>query len=298
MGKKNPISQIVSTAMDPLDFTGTRAGWAQDGALASQERGAAAANSTQERIFNQTRADQEPWRQAGATALGQLGSQDFQRDFTAQDFQKDPGYDFRMQEGMKALERSASARGGLMSGGTAKALQDRSQDIASSEYNNAYNRFNNDRTNRFNRLSSVAGVGQTANAQMQQAGQNYGNNVSANQIGMGNAGAANQIGKYNSQQQGVNNALQIGTMMASDERVKTNITPISLEDIQELRSVIKPYTFNYANDIHGEGDWVGVMAQDLEKSRLGRTLVEEIDGVKKINLNKFASVILATMAAD
>jgi hypothetical protein len=111
------------------------------------------------------------------------------RNFTNADFQKDPGYDFRMQEGQKALERSAAARGGLQSGGTLKSLARYGQDYASNEFNNAYNRFNNDRSNRFNRLSSLAGVGQTANTQIGAAGQNY-----ANQFGQNTMGAANAAG--------------------------------------------------------------------------------------------------------
>jgi hypothetical protein len=97
------------------------------------------------------------------------------RNFTMADFQKDPGYDFRMQEGEKAIQRSAAARGGLQTGGTLRAITDYGQNFASNEYGKAYDRFTNDQTNRFNRLSSLAGLGQTANAAMGQAGQNYAN---------------------------------------------------------------------------------------------------------------------------
>ena len=115
------------------------------------------------------------------------------RKFGADDLVKDPGYDFRMKEGQKALERSASARGSLMSGGTLKGLERYSQDYASGEYTNAYNRFNNDQSNRFNRLSALAGGGQVANQQMGNAGMNYANNAGANMIGAANAQGAAQI---------------------------------------------------------------------------------------------------------
>lgn len=111
------------------------------------------------------------------------------------DFNADLGYAFRMSEGQKAIERSAAARGGLNSGATMKALTRFGQDTASSEFNNAYNRFNADRDRRYNRLSSLAGLGQTAQAQVNQAGMNYGNNVSSNLVGMGNAAAAAKIGR-------------------------------------------------------------------------------------------------------
>lgn len=164
---------------------------------AAETQGAAAdrANQTQLQMFNQQRADQEPWRRAGVSALSDLGNADFKRDFTAADFQKDPGYDFRMAEGQKALERSAAARGGLQSGGTLRGLARYGQDYASNEYNNAYTRFNADRDRRFNRLSSIAGLGQTANAQNAASGQNYANNYGANTMGAANArGAAGIAG--------------------------------------------------------------------------------------------------------
>ena len=123
--------------------------------------------------------------------------QDLTRKFTNDDFTKDPGYDFRMQEGQKALERSAAARGGLQNGGTMKALAEYGQGFASNEYQNAYNRFNNDQSNRFNRLSSIAGMGQGANAANAQAGQNYAGQVGNNNMSSANAQGAAGIAQGN-----------------------------------------------------------------------------------------------------
>lgn len=103
--------------------------------------------------------------------------------------QNDPGYQFRLQQGQQAIERSAAARGGLLSGGTAKAQQRYGQDYASNEYGNVYNRafndyanqynvFQNNQTNQYNRLASMSGVGQTAANQLNMLGQNYANNSS------------------------------------------------------------------------------------------------------------------------
>lgn len=179
---------------------------------AADKQAAAADRATalQERMYNQTRADQEPWRQAGTQALSGLADPSFQKDFTSADFQKDPGYDFRMQQGQQALERSAAARGGLMGGGFAKGLARYGQDYASNEYNNAYNRFNNDRTNRFNRLSSIAGLGQTANGLNAQAGQNYANNAGSNMMGAANAQGAAGIASANAWGGALSNLGSIG----------------------------------------------------------------------------------------
>lgn len=159
----------------------------------SQLQAAREANALQWDLFQQQRADQEPWRKAGSGALSDLGSGDFRRDFTMADFQKDPGYEFRLAEGQKALERSAAARGGLQSGGTLKAIARYGQDYASGEFQNAYNRFNADRDRRFNRLSSIAGLGQTANSQVGAAGQGYANAVGQNMMGAANAAGAARI---------------------------------------------------------------------------------------------------------
>jgi len=108
--------------------------------------------------------------------------------FGMSDFEADPGYAFRQSEGNKMLERSAAARGGLLSGSAIKAGQRFGQDLASQEYGNAYNRFQSNQNNQFNRLASLAGVGQTANNALQQAGSQFANAAT----GIGQANAANQ----------------------------------------------------------------------------------------------------------
>jgi hypothetical protein len=133
----------------------------------------------------------------GAPSTSTTPVGDFNRDFTLADFQKDPGYQFRMDEGEKALEASAAARGGLLSGANLKAIGRYGQDYASGEYSNAYNRFNNDRTTRFNRLSAVAGTGQAATNQVGQQGAQVASSVAANQTAVGNANAARSINNGN-----------------------------------------------------------------------------------------------------
>lgn len=166
-------------------------------AAAMQAAAADRATQLQREIYNQNREDQEPWRKAGAEALSGLGNSDFQRDFTTRDFDVDPGYNFRMAEGQKAIERSAAARGGLNSGANMKALAKYGQGLASEEYGNAYNRFNSDRDRRFNRLSSVAGIGQTANSANAQSGQNFANQAGSNMMGAANAQGAASIASSN-----------------------------------------------------------------------------------------------------
>lgn len=130
-----------------------------------------------------------PWREAGSIALGDLlrGTQpggDLLRSFSMSDFQTDPGYQFRQAEGQKALDRAAAARGGFNSGAALKEAQRFGQDLASSEYQNAYNRWAQQQGNVYNRLAGISGTGQTSTQQLANTGANL-----IPQVGQAQAGA-------------------------------------------------------------------------------------------------------------
>lgn len=129
----------------------------------------------QKRMYEEGVARQQPFLEAGQGALNQLiplASQYTQ--FGMDQFQQDPGYQFRLEEGMKALDRQAAARGGLISGSALKAAQRFGQGLASQEYQNAFNRYQVERTAQLQPLQSLAGVGQTTAQQIGAAGQQYG----------------------------------------------------------------------------------------------------------------------------
>ena len=147
---------------------------------------------------------QEPWRQAGITALNKLTPLATEyTPFGMQQFQQDPGYAFRMQEGMKALERSAAARSKLLSGDMLKDAQRYGQDLASQEYMNAFNRYQAERNARLNPLQSLAGIGQTATNQLGQAGQTMASNVGQAMGAAAQARASGYIGGANALTQGL-----------------------------------------------------------------------------------------------
>lgn len=147
-------------------------------AAATEADAARYAADIQRQMFERQVALQEPWRQAGIGALNQLIplSQQYQP-FGMEQFQAEPGYGFRLAEGMKALERGAAARGGLLSGATLKGIQRYGQDLASQEYQNAFNRYQAERQARLNPLQSLAGVGQTAAKQIGGYAGQYGENI-------------------------------------------------------------------------------------------------------------------------
>ena len=155
---------------------------------------------------------QAPFREAGLRALPELEAASRYTPFGMQQFQQDPGYNFRMSEGMKGLERSAAARGGLLSGSMLKGIQRFGQDLGSQEYQNAFNRYQTERNARLNPLQSLAGFGQTSTNQLGAAGQNYATGAGealgagAQARASGYMGAANAItgglGQYMNYQQG------------------------------------------------------------------------------------------------
>lgn len=152
---------------------------ASKSAAGTQAASADRATELQERMFNKQLELQEPFRQSGINALNKIESGDIMGAM-------DPSYKFRLGEGMKALERSAAARGGLISGGALKAAQRYGQEFASNEFGNAYNR-----------LASRAGFGQTASTNMGGAAGQFGTNAGNLMTGAGAARASGYVGGAN-----------------------------------------------------------------------------------------------------
>lgn len=144
------------------------------------------ATDLQRQMYYEGVARQQPWLEAGQIALNKLVPEATNyQNFGMEQFKQDPGYAFRMSEGMKALENSAAARGGLLSGATMKGIQRYGQDMASQEYTNAFNRYQVEREARLNPLQSLAGVGQTTANALAAGGQGFANTV--NQLTLANA---------------------------------------------------------------------------------------------------------------
>jgi len=140
---------------------------AETGATAVTEAGAQSQQAIRDAVA-QGRTDLTPYMTAGGDALTNLAQLmqpggDLNRNFTFQDMQQlDPGYQFRMDQASKALQASAAAKGGALSGGTLQSLANLNQNLASSEYANAFDRFRAQQTDRFNRFNTLAGMGYNA----------------------------------------------------------------------------------------------------------------------------------------
>lgn len=188
-------------------------------AAAARDAANLQANTTQSQLaqqqamYNQNVARMNPYVQAGQGALAQLqagvapGGR-FMQTFSPANFQQDPSYQWRLQQGEKALQASAAAKGLLGTGQGLRDITDYGQNAASQEYQAAYNRFQDTNNTLFNRLMGLAGNSQNAaaglGAQGTQVSSNLANTAMSGVAAQNNyltsaaaAQAAGQIGQAN-----------------------------------------------------------------------------------------------------
>ena len=284
------------------------------------DRGVAA-----EQAFRPTLAQYGQVGQAGVKQLQQQGG-----DLNVNQF-LDPSMKFAMEQGTQAIERSAAARGGLLSGAALKDLAQFSTDLASQNYNNAVTQAMNDRAQR----SSIAGqqidlgntalqygidkestginaLGQQSNIASMQGG-NMANlaMTSGNVAARGTASQTSVLGAGLSAGGGLGMSFMnapsnsvMGGMASSffsDERLKYGVDDITDEEVDEFLSALAPKSYEYTEEAIDKGAPTGrksgVMAQDMQKSKLGKQLVKETpEGDLKVDSNMALSALMAAGA--
>lgn len=200
-------------------------GWVAAGSVAAGVLGSqAATGASRAQVGSSNRAQdiaaaefglinqqQAPWRQAGQNALGDIaGMRDFfNHQFNAADLQTNlaPNYEFMKQQGLGALQNFATTTGGLIGGNTLKGIADYTTNYAQNAYQQAFQNFTANQSNIFNRLASVAGLGQTANQSVAQAGTSLAGTMGQAAMAGGAAQAAGQVGSFNALAGGLNNAM-------------------------------------------------------------------------------------------
>jgi len=206
----NPLVAVAGAQAGSSIVGGAMQGRAAKKGAQAQAAAAAEATRLQREMYDQQRTMQAPYQQAGITGQNRFmellglgdntGASDFGRygrDFAMSDYEADPGYAFRLAEGNKALERSAAARGMVLSGQMFKGLQRYGQDMASQEYQNAFNRYQTNRTNQLNPLGALMTSGQNAANVMTGAAGQLGTQIGENAMGAGNARASGYVGSAN-----------------------------------------------------------------------------------------------------
>ena len=168
--------------------------------------------NSQQGMFNTIQQNNQPYMQAGQTALNQLsdgtaaGGQ-FTHQFNAQDLNSSlaPNYQWQLDQGLQATQNAANQQGGF-SGNQLKAVNDYAQNYAGNSYQQAFANYNTNQTNIFNRLSSIAGLGQNAASYVGNNGAQISSGVASAQIGAGDAQAAGTVGSANAISNGLTGA--------------------------------------------------------------------------------------------
>lgn len=208
----------LSSYLTPAAIAGSALLGASTAQSAAETQAAAQqrANDLMYKMYQEQVGLQAPFREAGLTAqnrmldllglsdrTGAAGYGSLNKPFGMEQFQADPGYAFRLGEGVKALEHSRARAGGLLSGGTGKALTRYGQDLASQEYGNAFSRYQTERANQLNPLAALTAAGQGSANVLGTAAGNYGKQAGEGITDVARAQAAGNLGMSNALAGGV-----------------------------------------------------------------------------------------------
>lgn len=182
-----------------------------------------------------------PYAAAGKTLGDRMP--ELTRRFSNEDFVKDPGYDWRLNEGTRALEGSQAAKGGLLSGNAMKEMTQYGQGFASNEFGKAFDRFRNQQDAEFGKLYGMGTFGAQG---LSNAENVYGNTLNNAIIGTGNTQAAGQVGGSNAMLGGLSqgvNALMGGQMMGNFGNFSGGNVPSSTVSDYTSGRYRNPYAF-------------------------------------------------------
>ena len=182
-----------------MDFGGGAASAAQ-GAAQAQYGSTVQARGIEQQMLDQAMQQVAPWRKAGAGALGQyagiMNIPGYKQVDPTQALQATPGYQFQMNQGVNALDRSAASRGMLMSGPQSQALTQYGQGLA----NNTYGQY-------MDRLMGVSQQGLQAGQFGGQASMQAGQQMGQDYLMGGQALGQGIMNAYQGQQQGQQNLM-------------------------------------------------------------------------------------------
>jgi hypothetical protein len=174
----------------------------------------------QREMFDILNAQQAPYRESGYSALSKINTMlpQFTKEFTSADLIKnlDPSYQFMLQQGLGATGQAMNVGGG--GSNVDLARQRFAQEYAKTGAQQAFNNYQTQQSNIYNRLSNLAGIGQAAQSQANTLGSNTANALS--QLGIGGASAlgAGQVGAANAMAGGygqIGNAATLASLLSA-----------------------------------------------------------------------------------
>lgn len=181
-------------------------------AASTQAQAADNATAAQREALNKQIEFNKPFYDVGVGAVNNLANREAYTPATF-NFQADPGYAFTLDQGLKAMNATAAARGGLISGNALTAGQRYGQGLAGTYYQQAFNNYlaqNAQNLQAYNTNTAnqqyLANLGQSSANNQANALGNFGNSAASNILGAGNANAAGTVGSANA----YNNAITQG----------------------------------------------------------------------------------------
>ena len=203
---------------------------------AASTQAAAAQNATnaQESMFNQQVGNLAPFRESGAGALSQLkylqgigtpgqgqtassapsgGYGSLNQPFNASYMQQySPAYQFQLQQGQQGVLNQDAGSQGALSGAALKDLTSFNQNYANTAFNSAFNQYQTQNQNTYNRLSSIANLGEAAASNQATGGSNYAQGIGQSLTNVGTAQAAGTVGTANAISGGISNGALLGAL--------------------------------------------------------------------------------------
>ena len=180
---------------------------------------AQAAQSAQNQLqtnFQNLSPNYAPYLQTGQAGLNQLNAEmpSLTQTFGPDQLKSNlaPNYQFMLNQGLGAQNQALNASGGGSNIGTAGTKF--AEDYASNAYQNAFNNYQAQQTNIYNRLSGIAGIGQNAVSGLSNLATGNATNIANLGVGSANAVAQGQVGSAAAQAQGLNSIGQ-GVTLAS-----------------------------------------------------------------------------------
>jgi hypothetical protein len=176
-----------------------------------QAQGQEAAANTQKYMFDTLTGNEKPFMDAGVGATNRLNellgltpggsnngylTQQFSP--TQDQLNKYPGYQFALKTGGQAVRNADTPGVGALSGAALKDLMNFNVGTANQYYGQYFNQFQTQQNNIFNRLNSIATLGQNAAGNLGTAGTSLGTGVAQAQAAAAGSTAAGTLGEFNS----------------------------------------------------------------------------------------------------
>lgn len=240
--------------------------------LQNQQDSATRASSRDLDVAAQAQARALDALMQGGNLAGQMGAQDFsQQAQTAQAQDAIAAFNAKNRQGQQNLNTAARNQAQAQNLATTQGISDANVNVRNQQQQYNKNLPQQQFDNEIQKRSGQAGI------------------LSANQQAQG----ANSKNKADATNQMIGTGVAVGSLMASDEDLKKKVND---PDMESFLNNLSAKQYQYKDESFGEGEQLGIMAQDLEKSEVGDQIVEDTSVGKMVDTTKSTGPILAALA--